>query len=125
MCPDLHPNEDGSGSSFLIDDRTRSQVTFLGMPGSRSSTLSLSSPQVEEAYAEQFFEEALAASRSLQEITAFIDDPWIENRLRNLRLAYLVESWLVEDLRDGIEPEPDLGALLAENPLCFDEHKES
>lgn len=43
------------------------------------------------------------------------------NRLRNLRLAGLIESWLQDDSRDDERLGPLLDGFLAENPISFGE----
>jgi hypothetical protein len=50
-------------------------------------------------------------------------DPATSNRLRNLRLAALIESWLQDESRDDERIGPLLDQFLAENPIRVGVHK--
>ena len=49
-------------------------------------------------------------------------DPATSNRLRNLRLAALIESWLQDESREDERIGPLLDQFLAENPIRIGVH---
>ena len=65
--------------------------------------------------------EAVSKAASPTRLTAFTEDPATSNRLRNLRLAALIESWLQDDSRDDERIGPLLDQFLADNPIRIGE----
>jgi len=63
--------------------------------------------------------EAVSKAASPTRLTAFTEDPATSNRLRNLRLAALIEEWLADESGHDEEVGPELDRILRENPLDF------
>jgi len=65
--------------------------------------------------------EAVSKAASPTRLTAFTEEPATSNRLRNLRLAALIESWLDDEDSDDEIVGPLLDQILRENPLRIGE----
>lgn len=63
----------------------------------------------------------VSRAASPEQLTALTEDPATSNRLRNLRLAALIESWLQDDSRDDERIGPLLDRFLVENPVRIGE----
>ena len=64
---------------------------------------------------------AVSRAASPEQLTALTEDPAASNRLRNLRLAALIESWLDDEDSDDEIVGPFLDHILRENPLRIGE----
>ena len=53
--------------------------------------------------------------------TALTEEPSTKNRVRNLRLAALIEGWLEDESQHDEEIGPELDRLLHDNPPSFGE----
>ncbi len=112
---DIESLPTGQRASIAISPAlTVACITLLG-------THSVAGEPIDAGLPEDFWADSISARVSLTRLTALTEEPTTKSRVRNLRLAALIEGWLGDESQHDEEVGPELDRLLHDNPPSFGE----